>query len=438
MKLIFDRSQFITAAALFATAAVAFSVGRLSNPAGHSAVVGESLENPAAGGGRGGMVSASGSGASDGRNTQFATGQNGARLTLAELTNGKPLDKWLKNLLAQDDEIVRMTGLINFLDATTDPADLKTAMEAINLRGERGFGRGSRFTEYGMLLQKWTQLDAKGAIAFVESRDRDERWIGTSAVLKAWTRLDPSAAIAWAESSGKELPAPEWEGRGGPGGGAAQGNFALSMVVSQLARTDLDRALSVAATQKYDSRSRTLDSLASELVSQRGLAAARAALDALPEGGLRDGLALNLAGRFASADPAGTAQWALALAPGDTRSRALAEVVGEWAKADAVAAGNFLAKLPADPESDRSRESYAQSVVQKDPAGAMAWASAITEEQRRLRAVESVARSWMRADEPAAKAWVAQSPLPDEVKSRIQSPPSGAVGFSRGRGGRGN
>lgn len=439
MKLAFHRSQIITVAAMFATAAVAFSVGRLTNPAGSSAASGESLGNPAGGAASSGTAATGGTTTFTGRSAQFATGQNGARLTVAELTNGKPLDKWMKNLLAQEDEIVRMTGLINFLDATTNPEDLKTALEAINLRGERGFGRGSRFTEYGMVLQKWTQLDAKGAIAFVQSRDREERWVGASAVLRTWTRLDAAAAIGWAEQHGKDLPSPEWEGgRGGPGGGATPSNLALSLVVSQLARTDLDRALSVAATQTYDSRSRTLDNLASELVSQRGLQAARTALDALPEGALRDGLFLNLAGKFAAADPAGTAQWALALPAGETRSRALAEVVGEWAKADATAAGNFLTKLPADPETDRSRESYAQRVVEKDPASAMAWANAITDEQRRLRTVESVARSWMRADEPAAKAWVAQSPLSEEVKTRIQTPPSGGFGFGRGRGERGN
>jgi hypothetical protein len=280
-----------------------------------------------------------------------------------------------------------------------------------------------------MLLQKWTQLDSKGALAFVESRDREERWIGANAVLRTWTRLDPTAAIAWAQTNGKELTPSE----AGPTGGAPQGNFALASVISQLARSDIDRALSVAATQTYDSRSRTLDTLASELLSQRGIDAARAALDALPVGAFRDGLSLNLAGKFASADPVGTAQWVLALPAGDTRSRALAEVVSEWAKVDPTAAGNFVAKLPADSETDRSRESYANGVVQKDPAGAMAWANAITDQDRRLRTVESVARSWMRTDEPAAKAWIAQSLLPDEVKARIQSPPGGGFGAGRGR-----
>ena len=92
-----------------------------------------------------------------------------------------------------------------------------------------------------------------------------------------------------------------------------------------------------------------------------------------------------------------------------------------------------MAKLPATAEADRSRETYATAVAGTDPKGALAWATTITDKDRQQRAVESVVRTWAKLDAPAAKEWIAQSPLPDDVKVRMQSPSRG--GFSgRGRG----
>lgn len=436
MKIPFSNPRILAAAGWLATAAIAFSVGRLTNPPGSTTISGPAQDGSANGDAGGGASRNPGerfTGTAV-RSAQFALGDDGQPLTMAKLTNGQPLEKWMKNLMAQDDEIVRMTGLLGFLNTVTDTAELRAALEAMNLRGGGGFGRGgSRFTEYGMLLQRFTQLDAKGALEFVGTRSREERFIGTSAVLRTWTKTDPSAAVAWAETNGKDLTLPEqWGGRGGSDGGQAQGNFALSFVISQLAHSDIDKALTIASTQTYDSRSRTVDTLASELVNQRGLPAAKAALDAMPAGTLRDGLALQLTGRLASADASGTAKWALTLPEGDVKSRALAEVVKEWVKTDPAAAGTFLTTLPATPDADRSRETYAHGVVEKDPRGAIAWASAITDEERRARAMESVARSWMKTDAAAAKEWVAQSPLSPEAKAKIQAPSQG--GFGRGRG----
>ena len=448
MTFAFHRSQVITTVALFATAAIAFCIGRLTNSEGPQSASGSHQETSTGGATPGGKASspATGNAPSASRGAQFASAENSGPLTVARLTNGQPLEKWMKNLMAQEDGIVRMTGLLRLIDAVTDPADLRTALEAINLRGDRSSWRNSRYTEYSMLLEKWTQLEAKGAIAYVEGRSREERFIGASAVLRTWTRLDPAAAIAWAEAKGESVNPTDGGpgGPGGPGGWSYQGNFALSSVISQLAHSDLDRALTLASTQSFDERSRALDTIASELVTQRGLKEARTALDSLPEGNFRDGLSMQLARRFAAEDAKGTAQWVLTMPEGETRSRALRDVVSEWAKNDPTAAGNFLTSLPATPEGDRSRESYASSVVEKDPAGAMAWANAITDDERRLRALENVARSWMRTDAAAAKAWITQSTLPDEVKTRIQSPPSGGGGFGfgasrgRGRGGTGN
>jgi hypothetical protein len=443
MKSTSSRLPLVVGIGWLATAAIAFCIGRIG-----------SAPAPVATGDETGRSSSGKSGGTAGGNAaelartpgergQFAMGEGEGSMTVARLTNGQPLDKWVKNLMAQQDDIVRMNGLLRLLDAVRDPEDLKTALGAINLRGDRGFGRGARFTEYSMILEKWTQLDAKGAIAYVNSKGREEKWIGTSAVMQTWTRTNPAEAIAWAQEASKEKDKDEAQGGpGGPGGGwPGMTTSPLAIVISQLARTDLDRALGVAATETFDRRSRTLDTIATELVGQRGLDGARSAIDGMAAGSLRDGLITQLAGKFAEKDAPSAASWALALPEGDAKSRALAETVGEWAKKDAAAAGAFMAKLPQTPEADRSRESYATTVAEKDPKGALAWATTITDKERQQRAVENVVRTWVKQDAPAAKEWIAQSTLPAEVKTRIQSPSRGGGpgGFgSRGRGGPAN
>ena len=438
MKASLPRPQVIVAVGWLATAAIAFCVGRLTIPAETSSAAGGASSDAANRKGKNGSGASQDAEAAQAgsRGSQFALGEDGTPLTLEKLTNGQPLEKWVKHLMAEEDSLVRMTGFMRLLGVLKDPADLKAALEAINLRADRGFSRSSRFTEYGMLLEKWTQLDPKGAIEFAEGRSREEKYIASSTVLRTWTRTDPAAAIAWAQAKGKETAGAEDQGGGpgGPGGWGGQSS-ALSTVLTQLARADLDRALTVASTETFDRRSRTLDTLASELVSQRTLDGARKAIDAMPAGSLRDGLISQLASQFAAKDAPGTADWVLGLPASDAKSRALAETIAEWAKKDATAAGGFLAKLPATAEADRSRESYANAVVKKDPLGAIAWATAITDEERQRRAVESVARTWIKEDATTATAWVAESTLPDDLKKRIETPrPTGGPGGFNGRG----
>ncbi len=438
MKFSQSRTSLIVGLGWFATAAIAFCIGRLGlQPAAPAGGDDAASGSDRSGGKMRGSGDVSGSSGIAGAKGQFEMGEGGGALTVARVTNGQPLDKWMKNLMAQEDDLVRMAGLLRLLEAARDPEDLKTALGAINLRGDRGFGRGARFTEYSMILEKWAQLDPKGAMTFVNSKSREEKWIGTSAVLRTWTRADAASAVAWAQSNSKDKE--QSEGGGGPGGpGGGPPGFTsspISIVLSQLAHSDLDRALGVAATETFDRRSRTLDTLANELVSQRGIEGARSALDGMAAGSLRDGLTAQLAGKFAAQDPKAATEWAFALPEGDSKSRALAETIGEWAKKDAAAAGTFMTKLPATAESDRSRESYANAVAEKDPQGALAWASTITDKERQQRAVESVARSWLKQDAAAAKTWIAQSSLPAEVKTRIESQSRGpSQGFGRGRG----
>lgn len=271
-----------------------------------------------------------------------------------------------------------------------------------------------------MLLEKWTKVDPKAAIAYASNGNRgnDDRGSSSSIVLRAWARTSPDEALAWAEANGK-------------GNNPQDGNWALTSVLQQLARTNVDRALEVASTQVLSrARGRMMETLVGELVGQRGEDAARTAILALPAGSFRDNMTAQIAGRLANSDGPGTAEWVMTLPPGEARSRALAEVVNQWTEDDPTAAGTFLTRLPVSPETDSSRERYAFNVLRADPEGALAWANTISNDEQRNRAIENLIRGWMRRDADGARTYLAQSQLPPEMKAQI----SGSQGRSRGDG----
>ena len=427
MKLPPYSRQVFTIAAWLAMAVIAYCIGRMTAPTEKAVVAGPTTGN-----------SAASAAAQPSVDTQVASTMSPEELqrisesgptTLEKLTGGRPMGDWLKNLLAQEDEIIRTTGFLKLLENLKTPEDIMAALEVVKGRdggdgGRRGGGRfGNR--EFSMLMQKFTQMDPKAAIAYAEKAEGNERLAATATVLRTWARTSADEALAWAQTNGKTE-------------NEQDGNWAVAMVVSQLAKNNIDRALLVANEQPATrARGRMIDTLVSELVDQRGKEAAREAIMNMPDGTLKDSLTAQIAGRLAKGDGASTAQWVMNLPAGDARNRALVETVGEWSEEDPVGAGNFLTKLPASPETDAVRERYAYEVNRQDPEGSIAWASTISQDQQRYRAIENLVRNWMRRDTNQAQQWLAQSELPPEIKARFAPRPGEAQRGDRGPGGAG-
>jgi hypothetical protein len=404
-----------------ATAGLAYSFGRMTNYLGApltSAGAREAAGTGAApGSGNGSGPSADGSGLRIG--SSFATESAGSDepFSISRVTGGQPLDEWLKKLMAQDDDLYRMQNLMKLVETLNSPEDLKAALEIIGTR------RG-RFSEYGLLMEKFTKVDPRAAIVYAGAQDGREKMAAVSAVLHTWTRTDPAAALAWAQTEGAAMPREGGRGPGvpaGPGGDRGpRENFAVSSVITQMARTDLDRALAAAGSPESGRPGgRVVETLASEMLSQRGADAARQAGEAIPEGDLKNGYLRTLAEKLAGKDAAGTAKWAMSWPAGETKNRALGQIMEEWAKSDATAAGTFLAAQPVSAETDSAREHYASHVLRKDPPGALSWANTITDPARREKTVTNLAMDWARRDPEPARQWIAQSTLPNDLKAKL-------------------
>lgn len=371
---------------------------------------------------------------------------HGTTVTVGEITGGQPLEDWLKRVMAQDDELFRMQNFMKLLEALNTPADIESALKVVMSgggRGRGGFG-GARFTEIAMLMSKYVQIDPKGAMAYSTKLEGGEKFMATSSALRTWTRLSPDAALMWASTEGANIKIDF--GRGGPWGGEGgdepRGNIALMSVVSQLAKTDLDKALNTGATMEIGRfGERMVETLASELFSQRGADAAKAYADSLPAGAFRDQFVQQTAERLASKDPSGTAQWVSSMESGDSKRRALGRVVESWADKDFAAANTFVSSQPISPDMDSARSEVISRIAKDDPKQAWSMIGSITDPERQARTASRVGPALIKADPQNGPAIIAASQLPDEVKKQAVAPqgeggPRGFGGGGRFSGGR--
>lgn len=426
MKIPASLRRYVTPVAWLSTAALTFCLGRLTS------FVEAPVDNPAAQARTsGGGSSASSGSTSGGGSAEFTKHLDVSAASLKELTNGQSIEDWLQRLLKQEDEIARMTGFMRLLESLQTSEELEQALNVVLANN----GGRSRSGEYSMLLQKWAQVDPKLAMGFLEKqKDPGAKFGGYRSVLSTWTRNNPQEAIAWAEANGTQAA----EGTGG----ANQGNWAMAGIVSQLAKTDVSWALRLAESQPVSmARGRMVDSLADQLVSQKGDAAAREAAMNISDPSLRDSMVARLAGQSAQKDPESTAIWVQSLPAGDTRNKAMAALIGPWADKDPAAAAAFLTKIPLSPESDDSRARLAQTIGRRDPESALPWAGSITNDQARMSTTQNIIGDWMRRDAEAAKKYVAASAYSDETKAQLLAPqqrgrggPGGQGGFGGGRG----
>jgi len=430
MKLPENFRPFLIPAAWLATAAVTFGLGRLSSFVDSAPEKSVSVTTPGAPRGAvAGLDSASGD-----AGWRTIPGAASSAATLEELTGGKPMGEWLKRVLVQDDETARMTGFMLLLEKLNTPEEIEAALAVVHSSGS---GRGDwnilSIREASMLLQKWTKLDAKSAMGYAQKlEDRGAKYMGMNTVLQTWTRSNPQEAVAWAQTNGTSQT-------GADGGGdRASGNWQMTAVLDQLAKTDLGQALELAQKEPVSmARGRTIQTLVSQLVSQRGEESARETALGITDDSMRGAMVRQLAERAARNDPAKAMEWVSALPEGATKTSAIAEAVSEWARKDATAAATYMATLPTGTATDEPRARFASSIVRTDPTSAIAWSNTITDPKARTESLGNVVGSWMRADADAAKKWVATSQLPEETKKEILTVAAQRGADWGGRGGTG-
>ena len=404
-----SRKSLLLQSALYATAlGGAFLAGRasiVSTTEPGEAPAGKPTLNLAASSPPGAKTTGFGAGSTKARPTGDAGALNRMPSPTPEQASAR-----LKTIFENEDPVARMTDFLAFLN-TLDTNEARSAALATVMEN---FNPRERARELNMLMSQWASVDPVAALTSVKDNKDWTGHMAASTVLSKWVGTNPDAAIAWATENGKE--ANETEG----------GNQYMVGVLAGLAKTDLDRAATLAQTMNRSrARGDAMERVLDQYLTQRTPEATQTWAASLEQSPFKDGVLSRLAGRLASKDAPSAAAWVSSLPETENKPQVFAEVVERWSRDQPNQAGAWLNQFAPSTATDAPRETFAWQVQKKDPEAAIAWASTITDEKRRESATRGLIKSWFEREPDAARQWVDASDQPQRIKQRFGTKPNG-------------
>jgi hypothetical protein len=254
------------------------------------------------------------------------------------------------------------------------------------------------------------------------------------AFLDVWARADTSAALAWAQA----LTVP------------ADREPALETALYNLLTKDPLQAIELAQKNLTGPALERIVLTSLQTLTATDPQGAASLVARLPPGETQVFAAVDVARALGANDPAAAVAWLNTLPPGKTHRTALANILTEWDRRDAAAAQAYVATLAAGPNLDAAAAHYGALFGTREPIRALAWAQSLSTNSARQAALISAANAWAQSepaaatqwaanqsaaplpaltgafsywllhDAPAARAWLTTSPLPAEVKSKLQ------------------
>jgi len=132
------------------------------------------------------------------------------------------------------------------------------------------------------------------------------------------------------------------------------------------------------------------------------------------------GAASQAASAWCGRNPAEAATWSLSLPAGKVRDQAITGVAMQWANSDTVAASEWIAQLPEGSTRDQAAAPLINKIASSDPESAFAWASSVQDADKRVELLKNTLTAWKAFNPAAAREALANSALPEEVKSRVK------------------
>jgi hypothetical protein len=403
-----NRKPLLTASIFLITALAAFEAGRITRPTQSDAAADGKL---AARAGRSQKHDAASS----------LPPTRAGRQTSSSLSPSERLAR-LESIVRGENPYERNRALLAFLDRLA-PGDFESVVDQFRALGITE----ERLGEYGLILAAWAKADPLAALAYAKAKTDDS--FAARAILASWATEDAAAAIQWAQNNHQGGSANPW----------------LIGVIRGIAATDIKGASNLLKSMPRSvERGEALNALLPHLLA-KGNESTRTWISAIQDDALRNGAMMRAAEAMAKTDPAGTVAW-LMENPGEALDRKLDSVFGLWAKQDEAAARSALNTLPngeirsdalrgvvtrlalskpaegvalmnqyPDEVNDRTVRNFIWHSFGNDPAGALGEVSRIGDEDRRNEMYRRAMGAWIRRDATAAKAWLSANPLPESV-----------------------
>jgi hypothetical protein len=234
----------------------------------------------------------------------------------------------------------------------------------------------------------------------------DTRARALDKVLGQWGKIDPNAALQWmlknepptGETSGARSLLDQWIARDRDG--------ALSSLESLPEGRSRDLLIADALRKIKDSAPRDAAELASTILTGAAQVAASG----------------EIAGSWASKDPAAAAAWAGGLKNEAATVAACTAVATAWAQQDLGSTAAWVGRLPAGAVRDQAVSAFAEAVVKADAEAAVAWAATITDSGRRDAMMQKLLETWIARDPRGARGWIDSSTsLSTPLRERLRA-----------------
>lgn len=249
----------------------------------------------------------------------------------------------------------------------------------------------------------WANEKAAEATDWVRNWPESQKEAGITAVAYEIARTSPTNAL-WLAS---ELSA-----------GDARDEL-IRHAVGEWASADANLPIAWAAKMENSPlRTEVLATATLALSESDPEAAARLAIQALPEGRKKDITVVGIVQRWTQKEPEKAADWVKSFPPGQLRDSAAENVVNLWSDQALDKPAEWLDTLEG-PTRDAAVSTYVGKLAAVSPPTAAVWAESIADPALRLRELERLGERWLAVDGPTAKAWLQKAPLSEEVKARM-------------------
>ena len=328
------------------------------------------------------------------------------------------------------------------------------------------------------IVHEWAHTDPVGAAGYVTQIPKSQRtldWVHAAAHI--WAEQDQSAALDWA--MGLKDPAHReralrgstdvWA-RTDP---AAASAFALEItdpyerhsviesVARRWARQGTSESLEWALGMEGENRDRATMSIIEEISAYNPKEAAEVFSEissSLSSQGTRESIhrdiARELAGRWATANPAEAAEWVLELPESqhiqreaaervaerwahsnpqaaaewamelpesdNIRRQAVERVAGRWLRSDSLTASEWIAEMPAGEARDAAAGELVRNISGSDPASALSWANSIGNDGYQTHLMGEVIERWHETDPNAARSALQATDLSARQREKFQ------------------